>query len=365
MYVWQLAWSPAVRLALARTAPSMSRVHVLALEIDLDGTVRQPAPDMDTLRELSQPLLAVVRIDGRAGDLPRAQQYIQQLLHDWQRHHLPLTALEIDFDCGTLRLDAYAHFLAGLRPLLPSGTDLAITALPAWMASPRLPELARLADEVVLQVHSVSNPVNGLFDPGQALAWIERYANLVGTPFRVALPTYGSKVHWDERGQIAAVVSETEPMLATATGRELVVDPATMAAFLRTLARKPVPGLAGIVWFRMPTDVDQRAWSVPTFLAVVRSQPLQRSVSARLEPRGGGSDLMIENSGTLDAPAPSSVRLDGNCRDADAVSGYALHRTRNSLQWVRTDTALLRAGAAVSIGWVHCKTGDAALAVHY
>ncbi len=365
MYVWQLAWSPAVRSALERTAPSMARLHVLALEIDQDGTVRHPALDADALRALAQPLIAVVRIDGRAGDLPRTQQHIRQLLHDWPGHDLPLQALEIDFDCGTAQLDAYARFLAGLRPLLPRDTRLAITALPAWMASPQLPELTRLADEVVLQVHSVSSPVNGLFDPEQAHAWIERYARLVDTPFRVALPTYGSRVHWDEHGHIAAVVSETQPLLARGTVRELVVDPETVADFLRSLARKPVRGLAGIAWFRMPTDADQRAWSVPTFLAVVRSQPLQRSVGARLERRGGSSDIVIENAGTLDAPAPKSVRLAAACREADAVSGYTLHRTSDSLQWVRTDTALLRAGSVVNIGWARCETGDTTLAIRY
>ncbi len=365
MYVWQLAWTPAVRNALEQTAPMMAGVHVLALEVDPRGEVREPSLDLDALRRTSQPLVAVVRIDGCVKDLPQAQEHIRNLLQRWRDRQLAMQALEIDFDCGTFQLDAYARFLAGLRPLLPAGTRLMITALPAWMASQRLPELARVADEVVLQVHSVSNPRHGLFDPDQAYAWIEQYARRATAPFKVALPTYGSKVQWDDNGRIASVVSETRASFDAGTNRELAADPETIAAFLRRLSRRPVKGLSGIVWFRMPTDADQRAWSVPTFLAVVRSEPLNRSVNAKLQPRGTGGDIVIANTGTLDAPVPRAIRLKAACREADAVSGYTLQRRDGSLQWVRAMPGMMRAGTAVSIGWANCDNMEAGLEVSY
>ncbi len=98
-----------------------------------------------------------------------------------------------------------------------------------------------------------------------------------------------------------------------------------------------------------------------TFLAVVQSRPLQGVVDARFVRRGVGGDIVVANAGTLDAPAPMTVRLDAACRDADAVSGYQLRRQRDSLQWVRTHAAMLRAGAVVNIGWVQCDTGEAVL----
>jgi hypothetical protein len=233
------------------------------------------------------------------------------------------------------------------------------------MASPHLPGLARRADEVVLQVHSVSNPSRGLFDAAQAREWIERYARISSTPFKVALPAYGSKVQWDVHGQVVAVVSETRASPGNGVRRELAVDPQALAAFMQRLARHPVPRLAGIVWFRMPTDADQRAWSVPTFLAVVRALPLQHEVSARFEPHGAGGDIVIANTGTLDAPAPRSVRLDADCDAADAVSGYTLQRRAGSLRWERSSAGSMRAGATVRIGWANCGHGVVPLEINY
>lgn len=365
MYVWQLAWTPAVTSALERTAPSMARVHVLALEIDPLGEVHEPALDAEALRKLAALVIPVVRIDGRAQDLPRARAHIGTMLESWKRQQLPLSALEIDFDCGTSQLDAYARFLRGLRSQMPAGTRLAITALPAWMSSPQLPALARVADEVVLQVHSVRNPVNGLFDAEEALGWIDAYSRLSVTPFRVALPTYGSRVRWAD-GRVVSVESETSPVLSRGVSRELAADPEAMAGFVRELSARRVRGLAGIVWFRMPTDADRRAWSVPTFLAVIQSKPFHRSIRATFVPRGGGSgDIVITNTGSLDAPVPKEIRLDASCRDADAVSGYVLDRRDRSLRWQRTSAKMMRSGAALNVGWANCSDSGAPLEISY
>jgi hypothetical protein len=365
MYVWQLAWTPAVSAALAQTAPAMARVHVLAMEIDPVGGLRQPSPDVDALRALSRPLVAVVRIDGRVNDLPPAIDHIRAMLKDWQHLQLPMQALEIDFDCATARLETYARFLADVKPLLPGGTRLLITALPAWMVSPRLPELIAAADEVVLQVHSVMNPVQGLFDPDQAYRWIEDFSTITSRPFLVALPTYGSQVRWDEDGRVVAVTSETGARIGSGVNRELAVEPAAMSGFMQHLARHPVPRLTGVAWFRMPTAADERAWSIATFLAVVQSAPLPHSVSARLVSNGGGGDIVIENTGQLDAPVPQSIRLRGNCREADAVNGFALHRDGTTLQWTRTTDRMMRAGAVVSVGWANCDPVSTPLEVGY
>jgi hypothetical protein len=366
MYVWQLAWTLAVRSALERTSPVMARVHVLALEIDPFGEVREPALDVETLRRLATPVVPVVRIDGRARDLPRARGRISAMLENWKRQLLPLSALEIDFDCGTSQLDAYARFLTDLRSQMPAGTRLTITALPAWMSSPQLPVLARAADEVVLQVHSVRDPVNGLFNADEALGWIEAYSRLSSTPFKVALPTYGSRVRWAGDGRVVSVESETSPVFSGGVSRELAVDPEAMARFVRDLSARRVKGLAGIVWFRMPTDADKRAWSVPTFLAVIQSKPLHHSVSATFSPRGaGGGDIVITNTGTLDAPVPKEIRLDATCRDADAVSGYVLERRDGSLRWARASARMMRAGATVNVGWANCSEPGAPLEISY
>jgi hypothetical protein len=288
------------------------------------------------------------------------------MLENWKRLQLPLSALEIDFDCGTFQLEAYTRFLTDLRAQLPPETHLTITALPAWMSSPQLPALTRVVNDVVLQVHSVRSPEHGLFNADEALGWIEAYSRLSSTPFRVALPTYGSRVRWATDGRVVSVESETSPVATGGVSRELAVDPEAMGDFVRALSARRVKGLAGIVWFRMPTDADRRAWSVPTFLAVIQSKPLHHSVSATFTRRGAGSgDIVITNTGNLDAPVPKEIRLDADCREADAVSGYVLERRDGSLRWARTSAAMMRAGATVNVGWANCSESGAPLEISY
>ena len=46
-----------------------------------------------------------------------------------------LTGVEIDYDCPTSKLPAYARFLVELRSRLARRMALSITALPTWMNS--------------------------------------------------------------------------------------------------------------------------------------------------------------------------------------------------------------------------------------
>lgn len=365
VYVWQLAWTPSVRTALARTAPSVERVHVLALEVDPLGDVRRASIDADALRALGQRLVAVIRIDGRSEDLPLALDDVRNVLQAWRSQGLEAQAVEIDFDCGTLRLEAYAQFLRAVREVLAPDMQLYITALPAWLSSPHLATVARLADEVVLQVHSVRNPMQGLFTANEAYEWLRAYARVSPRPFKVALPTYGSRVGWHDDGRIASIDSEMRPRMAGVFSRELAVDPEVMVEFLRRLSREPVPGLSGVVWFRMPTDADRRAWSVTTFLAVIRGTPLRQTISATLERRGAAStrDVVVVNTGNVDAPAPLQIRIEGQCRNADAVSGYILQRDAGSVRWVRASARAIRAGAAINVGWADCMNAEQPLEI--
>ena len=85
---------------------------------------------------------------------------------------------------------------------------LSITALPAWIPNPALPELLGKPDGVVLQVHFVSGPENNLIEPETAGSWVKSFSKLSPVPFRVALPLYGYRVTWDANGKVAAVEGE-------------------------------------------------------------------------------------------------------------------------------------------------------------
>jgi hypothetical protein len=361
-YVWQRKWNPSVVSALEASQGFVQTWHVLAAEQDSKDDWTAISPDWAALAAIHAPVAAVVRIDGQLGDLatlPVAR--IARLAADWKQHGVALTAIEIDHDCATSRLAAYTRFLAALRAQLDPGIKLTITALPAWLGSPALDALLGQADESILQVHAVMNPLQGLFDPAEARGWLHAYASHTHRPWRVALPTYGSRVTWGDDGRIAGIESE-RPMLlengfAQGVSHELVAQPEQIGAFVARLERDAVPGLAGVVWFRLPTDADERAWSLPTWRAVLTRAPLSASVRAdvRESPQQPGLyDVSLVSGGNVDATLPPVVRTDASCEAADGINGYALDSDARGMLLRRVQPGLLRAGMRRDIGWLRC-----------
>ena len=173
LYIWQRQWRPAHAEALAQTRTQFSTLRVLALQAQPQEGWTRARIDAAMLKADGRPIIAVVRLDGQLPQLDSAAIHgqIQQLLSDWQAAGLVVAGLEIDHDCASARLPAYAELLTELRQELPAQLKLSITALPAWLASPTLEKLLTSVDSSVLQVHAVSNPAQGLFAPQTALRW--------------------------------------------------------------------------------------------------------------------------------------------------------------------------------------------------
>ena len=115
-----------------------------------------------------------------------------------------------------------------------------------------------------------------------------------------------------------------------------------MAAFVSR--RRPAPpGLAGIVWFRLPTRVDARAWSLPTWRAVLARQ-LRPALSVSAQPRRRAR-LILERR-RCRRRVPFAVRLDGACAAADGINGYTLERDGLGIYLRRAQEGLLHAGAS-------------------
>lgn len=368
MYVWQLKWTPALRSALERTAVSMSRLHLLALEIAPDGRLREATVDFDLIRQLGRRVVPVIRIDGQASDLERGLGPALGVVQRWRGAGVAVDAVEIDFDCATARLDDYAAFLLKLRARLPAQVGVHITALPTWLAS-RAPlgRLVATADEVVLQLHAVRNPHGGLFAADDATNWLREFSKLATKPFKAALPTYGSKVVWAADGRVAVIESENAARLIGTATSELTSDPRQIAEFVRRIERQPPRGLTGFVWFRMPTAADRRAWSVETFLAVVEGRPLPRTVVAEFTTSAtpGRGDIVLRNTGGFDSPLPRLIRIDARCKSADGVSGYLVQREHDAVRWLRASPAMLRAGSGINVGWASCEEGTHALNIEF
>ncbi|WP_237046397.1 DUF3142 domain-containing protein [Aquipseudomonas alcaligenes] len=355
LYVWQRQWRPAHAEALAQSRADFSTLRVLALQAQPQAGWSRARIDAELLRRDARPLIAVVRLDGQLPQLDPAEigQQLAALVRDGQAAGLRLSGLEIDHDCATSRLPAYAELLREVRRQLPAELRLSITALPAWLDSPALDELLASVDSSVLQVHAVSDPQQGLLDPEQALDWAQRYGELSHKPFHLALPAYG--VALTASGQVESEVT----LRQAGPRRELRAEPQQVAALLEELQGALPAHLAGIIWFRLPLAGDRRAWPMNTLLAVVRGQALTPALGLQRQQRDGFSQLQLFNEGTLASPLPQRIELPAQaCEAADAVGDYRLERQADRLLFIRRSEGRLDAGERRALGWARCAQID-------
>ncbi|WP_256203118.1 DUF3142 domain-containing protein [Pseudomonas sp. ML96] len=355
LYIWQRQWLPSHAEALTRSRADFSTLRVLALQAHPQAGWSRALVDAELLKRDGRPLIAVVRLDGQLPQLDRAEitRQIDRLLADWRAAGLNPRGLEIDHDCASARLPAYAELLRELRRQLPTELQLSITALPAWLSSPALDQVLATVDSSVLQVHAVNAPQDGLFDPEQAQDWTERYAQRSGKPFLLALPAYG--VALTENGQVESEV----PLRQGGPRRELRADPEQVGELLGELRASPPNQLAGIIWFRLPLSGDRRAWPMPTLLAVARGQPLAPAIALQRQQRDGFSQLQLFNNGTLASQLPRRIELPARaCSAADGLGDYRVERSDDLLAFVRRSNGRLDAGEHRALGWARCAQID-------
>ena len=357
-YVWQRQWTAALASALGRTADLVRDWRVLAAEVDGEGRLRATAVDWAVLSATGRSVIPVIRIDGQLahGDESQLLADIRDLLRRWREAPVSIAGIEIDHDCATARLPAYARFLTRLRSELDGTTTLSITALPTWLGSREFDRVVAATDEVVLQVHAVQDPHAGLFDAATARRWIEALGRRTRKPFRVALPAYGTRVSWTADGRLRAIESERPLLIDAPASAELIAPPREVAALLRDLEGARPAGLAGIVWFRLPTDGDSRAWSLSTWRAVILGEPLRAQVRAEAVSgaQPGLSDIRLINGDNVDAELPRRVALPGGCAVADGINGYSLAQRDDGPGLERLQPGLLHGHHQQTIGWMRC-----------
>ncbi|TWB19149.1 uncharacterized protein DUF3142 [Nitrospirillum bahiense] len=377
IYVWQRAWTPALGQAMDQAAPDVAAWRVLASEVSAEGRVAPVLLNDARLEALrahlaGRPVILVVRIDGRLSNTDPVPLVAAALapLERWREAGVAVAGLEIDHDCPTSRLPFYARFLMDLRMRLGGGgldgTRLSITALPTWLPAPALADVVAVPDEVVLQVHAVAAPTDGLFNPAQAARWVAAYGQRFGTPFRVALPDYGARVSWNADDSLATVEGETPLLGGGAHAAELMARPADVAAFLKTLRAKAPPNLKGIAWFRLPTAEDRRAWSLATWAAVARGQTPIGHIVAQAEATAtpGLSSLVLVNDGAADAEVPAGLDLPAACPLGDGANGYARDPLAPQPRLVRLSPGLLPPGEHRAVGWLRCPDSPSPPVIH-
>ena len=325
-YVWQRAWSPDLVQALSDAPAELGVLRVLARE--RSGSERLPvdvAVDVEALARGGREVVVVMRVEGTAPLTGISLQEVAPLARAWRARGVRVRGVELDHDCATASLAAYADWLAAERAAL-GDLGLSITALPTWSGSPELARLAAIPEEIVVQVHAVRAPT--LFSPEEARGFVEAWARASSRPFLVALPTYRVRLR---------------------EGTRLAAEPREVARFVAGLRERPVKGVKGLLWFRLGHRGDPDSWSLPTLTAVVRGEALEPKLSPRLVDAGGGTlDIVIENTGRVDAEAPGRLTLSGRLEVLDGVAGYA---PRGSSLVARTPPRL-RAGEQRVVGFV-------------
>ncbi|KIF64128.1 DUF3142 domain-containing protein [Pseudomonas fluorescens] len=359
LYVWQRQWTPAHELALNDSRNDFSTLRVLALQAFPNAGWSRARVDSALLRRDARPLIAVIRLDGqlKALDSQAVTAQILQVLADWQGQGLTLAGIEIDHDAGNARLPAYIGFLAHLRTALPANLPLSITALPAWLDSPQLPALLAIVDSSVLQVHAVSDPRRGLFDPELARRWAKAWGRVTDKPFYLALPAYGVALLPDVDG--APVVESEVPLERGGQRRELLADPQQLGRLANELREDRPAHLAGLIWFRLPLANDRRAWSLSTLRAVARGDALSSQLGVVFTEQNGLQDIALRNVGNLDSAWPARITIQARgCEGADALAGYSLQQDPDLLTFTRLRDGRLPAGGQRAIGWARCANID-------
>lgn len=358
-YIWQRSWRTPLLESISANKDLVRSWRVLAAQVDPAGKLLPVAVQVEALQQSGRPLVMVVRIDGQLPNFDQTRLLDQVLIlhHQWRDRGLAIAGLEIDHDCATAKLPGYANLLEQLRSRLDRGTQLSITALPAWISSRHLPDVLGTIDESILQVHSVQNPANGLFDPVQAGKWIADYAKKSPTKFRVALPTYGSRIGVDEFGSVTFVESESALGRGSSNVQEVIVAPESVRQLMLAVDGNRPKNLLGYAWFRLPTDADQRAWSIATWRAVIQGKPLTQTARIMARPTSDPKlfDLIAQNTGDTDVSPPTRIKLAGNCSDADGVSGYVARAVEGHLWLVRPGLHLLHPLHEISVGWARCE----------
>lgn len=355
-YVWQRVWTPAVSEAVRDVPAPITAWRVLVAQADAAGGWQQFDPDIATLQSGHRPLIAVIRIDGQRR-ITDAEPLANELLARF--HAFPRgvwKGLEIDYDCPTHGLEQYRRLLADVRSRLPSHVDLSVTALPTWIGSDRLRDLLSIPNQSVLQVHSVSDPHRGLFDPVPARAWVEAYARVSGRPFYVALPNYSSRVDFDGKGRLVEVISEEGDLGPEKAGEELQSDPATVERFLTALSAHHPASVRGVVWFRLPVEGDQRIWSTETWRRVLSGEAAEpHLVLGMRKDDYGAYQLRLSNEGSADAPMPRQVAVPVGCLESDGEGSYEVQRRADETVWWLRSGRWLAVGQSAPVGWIRCR----------
>jgi hypothetical protein len=131
------------------------------------------------------------------------------------RDSAQVVGVQLDIDVPTRLLPRYARVLRGLRPQLPTGTQLSITGLPTWMDSPALADVLAATDFWIPQCYGAMLParldqVVPITSPTTVAHSIAR-ARALRHPFYAGLAAYGYAILYTQGGAPVELRGDIDP----------------------------------------------------------------------------------------------------------------------------------------------------------
>jgi hypothetical protein len=373
VYVWQRAWMPSVREAVAERATNFSEVAVLQAEVSWKEKMPQVARvavDFLTLAKAHRPAGLVLRVGGFGGALSEDKPAVNflaelaaSLVAEARTDQIEPAELQIDFDCPESKLDDYRAWLAVVQQRVKP-LPVTITALPSWLDSPAFAKLASASGNYILQVHSLTRPVDTntpftLCDPVAAKRAVAR-AGEIGVPFRVAMPTYTYLVAFNSAGKLSGISAEA-PALNWPAGtqlREMSADPLAMGSLVRYWNTNRPAAMRGVIWYRLPVAVDNLNWRWPTLAAIVAAREPRESFHAQARRvEAGLVEISLVNDGELDISSGLAVEArwsDARLVAGDGLRGFELVEQNVSAAKFQNQSSPFRlpAGEKQTVGWL-------------
>ncbi|MBX7257939.1 MAG: DUF3142 domain-containing protein [Candidatus Hydrogenedentes bacterium] len=378
-YVWQLAWNDSVKEAVDQATPFAHEFMVLIGEVSAKNqapTYHAALPDWSSLAKGQVPTTLVLRANVTLGDVltdesvDRTSAYLagvfKESVEAAKKGGVRVTGVQLDYDSPTSKLPEYRQLLERLRAELPQ-LEMSITVLPTWLKSWQFSKLVRDLSYYVLQVHSLEKPTTidapiVICNTSKISGYLRR-ASLEGTPFYIALPTYGYRVAFGPDGKFAALSAEG-PTPAWNPGyqvKTIMTDPNDIADVVHALREAPPRECLGIAWFRMPVESDELNWTWETLEAVMSGdEPLVEFAVNVKTPQPGLYEVWISNTG--EANVLEQLRIDVEWESAelaahDSMRGFKATKDSRSPKMVLTGPAP-KTGAPIQAAWLRLNTGD-------
>ena len=376
VYFWRIRRGDSGERTSLRSPPIRERTHrarSCSSPKSPERTARPSCAERTSPALLAAPSLkrsatVVLRLNRHGGDFATDSAWNAAIIGEFlrakdalQNAGAAVDEAQLDFDCPVSRLRDYAAFLRDIKPRCHD-LRLTVTGMPAWLDSQDLPELLAATDGWTLQVHLTDLPRNPdmlppLCDTGRARTWAAR-ASALGKPFRIALPTYSYRAHFDASGKFLGVESESgKRPPASASTRIWEPDTRKLAALVNSWRAAPLlANFTGVDWYRLPCDDDRLNLAPAAFAKLLQGEaPAPGKIELRLTRFAGDrlADFAAVNTGELDADLPGKI-----CADFGPLKPLA-YDLPGSRRLRESDTELvfappatrLRPGESRPLGW--------------